>query len=272
MRLIDGMHRLRAAQLRGETEIEARLFDGDEVSCFVLAVKCNVAHGLPLTLADRKIAADRIIRLYPQWSDRMVASITGIAPGTVSSVRALRNARAIHPSAHDDQLDARVGRDGRRRPQNSQYRRELAANFVRENPNATLRQIAEKAGISPETARSVREQVTAMGRKPTSETREIAEAGRPSAREKRRRALTFLRADPAFRSTESGRLLLRLLGFSELRERLNGDLTSQIAPHCLDAVAEAAAECSDAWRDFAAEIKSARAGGYEKLKAIAVHP
>src|SRR5690349_6262411 len=45
MRVIDGMHRLRAAELRGQQEIEVRFFDGDEASSFVLAVRANIAHG-----------------------------------------------------------------------------------------------------------------------------------------------------------------------------------------------------------------------------------
>ncbi|MBZ9641723.1 ParB/RepB/Spo0J family partition protein, partial [Streptomyces sp. PSKA30] len=87
MRVIDGYHRLKAARLRGERTIAARFFDGDEAAAFVLAVKLNVTHGLPLALADRKRAAERIVVSHPQWSDRRVASVTGIAPGTVGEIR-----------------------------------------------------------------------------------------------------------------------------------------------------------------------------------------
>src|ERR1044072_4324236 len=57
MRVIDGMHRVRAAELRGRTEIDARFFDGATLDAFVLAVHANVTHGLPLSLADRLQAA-----------------------------------------------------------------------------------------------------------------------------------------------------------------------------------------------------------------------
>src|SRR6266536_5847535 len=60
MRVVDGVHRLRAAQLCGRDEIEVRFFDGSEQEAFVLAVRTNVAHGMPLSLADRKAAAARI--------------------------------------------------------------------------------------------------------------------------------------------------------------------------------------------------------------------
>jgi hypothetical protein len=276
MRVIDGMHRLSAAQMRGEKEIEVRFFEGDESSCYVLSVKCNISHGLPLPLADRKTAAARITEIYPEWSDRMVASVTGIAPKTVSTVRSSCFDQATRPSDQNNQLDARVGRDGRRRPRNSQQRRELAERFIQENPNASLREIAKYAGISPETARNVRTVQTSSIPGESSPVRsEDTEVISPrdmetirrgggrrtgttpcisSGRNGKRNSLTILRADPAFRSTENGRSLLRMLSFSELFESQGSKLASLVPPHCRDTVAEAAAECARAWEYFAKEI------------------
>src|SRR5262249_43856292 len=61
MRVIDGMHRLRAAQLRGERTIEVQFFDGSDDLVFVAAVQANISHGLPLSRADRQAAAVRIL-------------------------------------------------------------------------------------------------------------------------------------------------------------------------------------------------------------------
>src|SRR5947207_6223921 len=58
LRIIDGTHRLGAALLRGDDTIEARLFDGSEHEAFLLAVKENITHGLPLSLPDRMAAAE----------------------------------------------------------------------------------------------------------------------------------------------------------------------------------------------------------------------
>ncbi|MFC5753345.1 ParB N-terminal domain-containing protein, partial [Actinomadura rugatobispora] len=149
MSVIDGMHRLRAAELGGQDTIAVRFFDGDEADAFVMAVKSNIAHGLPLSLADRKRAAQRIIASHPRWSDRMIASVTGIAPGTVAEIR--RRATA-EPAAET----ARMGRDGRVRPINGSEGRRIASELITENPDLSLRQIARRAGISPETARDVR--------------------------------------------------------------------------------------------------------------------
>lgn len=40
----------------------------------------NTHHGLPLTRADRKAAAQRILDIHPHWSDRAIAKVTGLSP------------------------------------------------------------------------------------------------------------------------------------------------------------------------------------------------
>jgi hypothetical protein len=45
-----------------------------------------MAHGLPLTLADRLAAAARIVTACPYWSDRAVAAVAGLSPKTVTAV------------------------------------------------------------------------------------------------------------------------------------------------------------------------------------------
>ncbi|MFD1048366.1 ParB N-terminal domain-containing protein, partial [Kibdelosporangium lantanae] len=82
MRVIDGMHRLRAAVLRRQDFIDAYLVDAEPDDVFVLAVEANIQHGLPLTFADRKAAAARIVRSHPHWSDRAIAAKTGLSPKT----------------------------------------------------------------------------------------------------------------------------------------------------------------------------------------------
>ncbi|WP_262402733.1 ParB N-terminal domain-containing protein [Actinomadura sp. CNU-125] len=147
MAVLDGRHRVRAAARRGATTIAARLFQGDGDDAFVLAVRANVTHGLPLPMADRKRAAERIVASHPQWSNRMIASVTGMAPGTVADVR--RRAGG-EPAA------VRVGQDGRARPVNGAERRGGASELINDNPDMSLRQVARAVGISPETARDVR--------------------------------------------------------------------------------------------------------------------
>ncbi len=61
MRVIDGLHRVRAAQLAGRLEIDIEYFDGTDNEAFALSVHLNVGHGLPLGMEDRKSAASIIL-------------------------------------------------------------------------------------------------------------------------------------------------------------------------------------------------------------------
>ncbi|MDW5328858.1 ParB/RepB/Spo0J family partition protein [Plantactinospora sp. KLBMP9567] len=94
MRVVDGVHRLRAAQLRGDERIKAVFFDGDAEAAFVRAVEENNAHGLPLSLPDREAAAARIVASHPHWSDRAIAAATGLAARTVAGIRSRGGAPA----------------------------------------------------------------------------------------------------------------------------------------------------------------------------------
>ncbi|MEU7222087.1 ParB/RepB/Spo0J family partition protein [Nocardia iowensis] len=120
MRLIDGAHRLKAAKLKGAKLIRARFFDGTDEEAFVLAVQANIAHGLPLSILDRKAASLRIMRMYPLWSDRKVAEVAGLDHKTVGAVRR-------QSSGEVPQTRHRLGRDGRmrrvRRPEVDRKRR-----------------------------------------------------------------------------------------------------------------------------------------------------
>ncbi|GAA2454878.1 hypothetical protein GCM10010191_87350 [Actinomadura vinacea] len=152
MRVIDGMHRVRAAVLLGRRKIAVRFFDGPEEDAFVLGVKSNIAHGLPLSLADRKHAAERVISSHPRWSDRMIAAVTGISAKTVAEIR--RNA-----GGDAEGLPGRIGRDGRVRPADVIEGRWLARELITKDPGLSLRQVARAAGISPETVRDVKKRL-----------------------------------------------------------------------------------------------------------------
>jgi ParB-like chromosome segregation protein Spo0J len=253
MRVIDGMHRLHAARLRGADEIEVRFFDGDEASAFVLGVQLNVTHGLPLSLADRRAAADRIISLYPHWSDRVIASVTGLSGPTVAT-------RRRRLSAGYSQSDTRVGMDGRIRPVNPAQRRQAATKLLADNPGASLREIARQAGLSPETIRKLRTQsapVNGTASRQPSATRPLARTD--EAVQARNMALQALRADPAFRSTDSGRALLRLLAASRAVHDSGSDFIAKAPAHCLSRLVEAARACARDWEAFAAGVERRRA-------------
>ncbi|MFE2042884.1 ParB/RepB/Spo0J family partition protein [Streptomyces sp. NPDC059477] len=278
MRVIDGLHRLRAAQLRGRHTIAVTFYDGTEADAFVLAVESNVRHGLPLSLPDRKRAAARIVATHPQWSDRKIASVTGIAPGTVAEVRR----RAQAGGAGEDL--PRIGRDGRVRPVDIAEGRRRAGQLISENPDLSLRQIARAAGISPETARDVRNRLS-RGEEPLLPAR--PRGARPRPREEILRvvphsgygetvrhdtaavpafteglsAVNRLKADPALRLNETGRQLLRLLSVHMLPPDEWEGIIDTVPPYWSGTVAHLARECAHIWEEVAARVEKNLAQG-----------
>jgi ParB-like chromosome segregation protein Spo0J len=231
MRVVDGMHRLRAARLRGQARIAVRFFDGGDDEAFVLAVRTNVTHGLPLSLADRKAAAVRIVASHAHWSDRMIASVAGLSAATVARIRKQR------PEAAPP---ARLGHDGKVRPVNSLERRRVARAILLTEPTLSLREVARRAGISPETARSVR--------------RRLPEGEPPARPGDAATTVSRLRTDPTLRFSETGRTLLRLLEVRSVPPEKWAEIAANVPPHWRDTVARVAVECAQDWHDFAERL------------------
>ncbi|HXT93996.1 MAG TPA: ParB N-terminal domain-containing protein [Trebonia sp.] len=262
MRVIDGLHRVLAARRCGEEKISAVFFDGSEADAFVLAVRANVTHGLPLTRSDRKRAARRIVGSHPHWSDRMIAAAVGVAPATVAEVR--RRA----PAGLDD--EPRLGSDGKLRRLDPDEGRRVAGEVIRKNPGMSLRQIARLAGISPETVRDVKNRIMrgedgrltprhADGAR-LSLARRAVDARPVASPEERARLVERLRADPALRLNNAGRALLRLLGIHTISQDSWDALIEAIPPHAAVLVAQLAEECAKTWAEFASRVERDVAG------------
>lgn len=266
LRVIDGTHRLRAAVLRGASTIEARCFDGPEPDAFVLAVAANAEHGLPLCLADRTGAAVRILGSHPQWSDRSVAGVTGLAPGTVANLRR----RTADPDPADLAVSARIGRDGRVRPLDAAAGRRRAAEVIERWPEASLREIAARAGISAGTARDVRERIRrgedAVRRRPRRGpgpegpprgTRPVPDAAPREAPTAAGQTdlLRSLCRDPSFRHNESGRLLLRMLETHAVGMAQRERIIDSLPAHWAGSVSAVALSCAEEWRRFAVRVE-----------------
>jgi ParB-like chromosome segregation protein Spo0J len=264
MRVIDGMHRLQAAKLKGRDTIDARFFDGSPADLFLHAVEANVTHGLPLSQADRCAAAGRIVRSHPHLSDRAIARSVGLAPGTVARIR--RGA--------GQQADVRIGKDGIVRPLSGAEGRSRAAQVLAEHPQASVRDVARAAGISLATAHDVRKrlergeapapaQPAAAGRR-----RAAGETGRaavPAARPSQAiqqapvNVLEKLVRDPSLRHNEQGRKLLRWLRHYEAGWHEQSDMIAAVPPHCAALVVQLAYQYSQMWLSFAQRLdESAR--------------
>ena len=256
MRVIDGMHRLLAASLRGREVIEVEFFDGSAADAFLRAVEANVTHGLPLSQADRRAAASRIIASHPYMSDRAIGESAGLAAKTVAGIR--RRSTGAVP-----QLNARVGRDGRVRPLDGVAGRRRAAELMAELPRASLREVARAAGVSPATARDVRRRLE-RGEEPAP-ARGCGDGG-VAVRSRGRRVvqvagpapalvLEKLLRDPSLRHNEQGRWLLRLLQHNALGAREWPGVVGAVPPHCAVLVVQLARQYAQMWLGFAQELE-----------------
>lgn len=256
MRVIDGMHRLMAASLRGQETVDVEFFDGSPADAFLRAVEENVTHGLPLSLGDRRAAAARIIASHPQMSDRAIGESTGLAARTVAAIRR-RSTDGV------PQLNARVGRDGRVRPLNSVEGRRRAAALLAEHPGASLREVARGAGISPATARDVRQRLErgeepAPARGATPSTGDAVaipvRASRSVEPPTPAMMLEKLVRDPSLRHNEHGRRLLRLLQLNRIGPDEWSGVMSAVPPHCAAIVVQMARQYAQMWLIFAQEL------------------
>lgn len=273
-RIIDGMHRVEAAKMRGEPSIRARVIDCTDEDALVLAIKSNILHGLPLSKADRISGAKRILAAHRDWSDRAVAEIAGLSAKTIAS---LRNRSTTDMQFHGK----RLGRDGKRRPLSAAAGRRRAAAYIDAHPEASLREVAREADVSLGTVHDVRERIR-RGSDPVAAeraraTQEPAPATGPRpvlpsslhlrANRQFQRRLAWpaispkIASDPALKYTEGGRAFLRwMAGHSaqadEWREYLDA-----VPMHWLRDVSRVAETMSAEWHEFAELLRSRQAAG-----------
>ena len=257
MRVIDGMHRLLAASMRGREAIDVEFFEGTSADAFLRAVKANVTHGLPLSQADRRAAAIRIVASHPHMSDRSIGESVGLAARTVASIR--------RRSGEDvPQLGARMGRDGKIRPLDSAAGRRRAAELLSERPRASLREVAKEAGISAATVGDVRKRLQ-RGEEPIplrAQT-DVADRGASTAKIERprpqeaagpARVLEKLVRDPSLRHNQQGRRLLQLLQHSAMSAQDWSCLAAAVPPHCSILVGQLARHYAQLWQEFAQSL------------------
>lgn len=269
MRVIDGMHRLRAAEINGHKEITVEFFDGNDEDAFARGVQLNVAHGLPLSLADRKAAAARILSAQPYLSDRAIALTAGLSGKTVAAIRSLSTAENAHS-------DRRLGSDGRVRPVNAAEGRRRAAEVLAHSPERSLREVAASVGVSRSTVRDVRRRLQRAEGKTQNGSREpeAAEPSLPQMAPQRRRPrntqhtntghgssdprdviLPKLAKDPSLRFTEGGRGLLRWLNGHVIGKNDWSGLVDSVPEHCVPSVADLARRTAAAWNDLASQLE-----------------
>jgi hypothetical protein len=281
-RVIDGLHRLEAAKLRGDQTIAARFLDCTDEEALVLAIKSNITHGLPLSKADRVEGAKRVLAAHPDWSDRAIAGITGLSAKTIAS---LRNRSADGPRFGGK----RLGRDGRRRPVTAGEGRKRAAEYISAHPEASLRQVARETDVSLGTVHDVSARIRRgvdpernghrmqpgriVARPGADVVGSITDAsaarfsppanGTPLARRKRADAPRTWSAisnkvanDPAIRYTEGGKEFLRWMAMRTAQPDEWREFIDAIPVHWLGVLAPIADGLSEEWGAFAEQLRS----------------
>jgi hypothetical protein len=268
MRVIDGMHRLIAASLQGRETIDVVFFDGSEEDIFLHAVQENVTHGLPLSQADRRAAAKRIIASHPNMSDRAISQVAGLAAKTVATIR--------KHSADVPQSNGRMGMDGKVRPLDYMEGRQRAAQIFTQQPGVSLRSVARSAGISPATALDVRKRlergevpapekpktplrVVAIGEGAKDVTPSSHSGPQPAfwsspASQMPTAAVEKLLRDPSLRNNERGKRMLRLLHVNAIGAEQLPEVAETVPPHCAKIVLQLASQYAKMWYDFATEL------------------
>ena len=265
MRVIDGMHRLAAARLEGAETIRAEFIDTDEQNAFVLAVKANTDHGLPLSVTDREAAAGRILTWYPFWSDRAIAAVAGLAATTVGAIRE-------RSTVQSPQSNTRLGRDGRFRPLSTQDGRRRASEIIAARPEASLREVAREAGISLGTAHNVRERMRrgedcVLDSQGGGPRRSAAPCDRGTVRRRRhcgeplawQAVRERLVKDPVLRYSEAGRVLLRWLDLHATGTGEWRGVIDAIPSHWVETMINVAYSSGNEWYELAVALEQRRA-------------
>jgi ParB-like chromosome segregation protein Spo0J len=247
MRVIDGSHRVMAARIRGRKTIRARYFDGSEEEAYLEAVRANVNHGKPLSLAERERAAARILQTSPNWSDRAVASMCGLSPKTVGAIRR----RAGEEIPHSD---TRIGLDGRYRRASTDEGRGQAAELLRADLTVSLREIARRTGLSVGTVRDVRDKVQ-RGASPFARSWALRPAAPSTDQPDPAALLDGLLADAALTSAAGGRAILRWLMEHFVSPEQWEPLVAAIPVSRVYAIADFARSCASSWLAFAQALE-----------------
>ncbi|MET9960456.1 winged helix-turn-helix transcriptional regulator [Streptomyces sp. NPDC006326] len=267
MRVVDGRHRVRAAALAGREQIAARMVDGSAADAFVLAVRLNTVRGRGLVLSRNECtaAAARLVTSHPHWSNRMIASLTGLSAGTIGRIRGSLAAPAGAAAG------MRVGKDGRVRPVDGSSGRMKVYELLMRDPGASIREIAQQVGVSPSTVHDVRKRVQA-GEEPVPRRRPVQpeeepdldaapparlrpEPEREEAPANPAAIIAALTKDPSLRYNNIGRRLLRWLDGCHRGVAACPEIAQRVPSHNIDSVATLAREYAYAWSEFAAALE-----------------
>ena len=109
--LVDGFHRHAAAIRRKIPRISAEIRAGTFTDALDHAAQANLAHGLPLTRAERRRVVETRLRIHPDWSDRRLSDEMGVGRELIARVR-----KQLVEGGQLPASTVRVGADGKTYP------------------------------------------------------------------------------------------------------------------------------------------------------------
>jgi ParB-like chromosome segregation protein Spo0J len=248
------MHRIEAAKLCGKRSINARFVDCSDEDAFMLAVKSNTLHGLPLSRADRIAGAKRILDWHADWSDRAVAATAGLSAKTIAGLR-------YRSGGEVQELDKRLGRDGKRRPVTGIEGRKRAAEYLVARPDASLREVAKEADVSLGTVHDVRSKLrrgvdpTGVGRPRSSQGQPVIGSATNACRDWSSIS-SKLAKDPSIRYTESGRMFLRWITSHTMQPGEWQEFVNAVPAYWTEDISLVAESVGDAWQEFADQLRA----------------
>jgi hypothetical protein len=247
--VVDGAHRVAAARRLGIHALAVTWFDGDALEVAQAFIGLNGGCGLPVTGRDREALVRWVLAIEPMWSDRRLAWSCGVSPKTVA-----RHRRERVPGGGD--IERRVGRDGRVRPARAGAVRAQVAEALEQDPEASLRAIASKVGVSPETVRSVRRSqgsaagpgrvATALARVPDPVVRPAQDPGA---------VLAPWHGDPAFESTDAGISFVEWFDTTDVESTCWGR-AEEVPLGRVYEIADEARRRATFWSSFAKELEA----------------
>jgi hypothetical protein len=206
-------------------------------------------------------------------SDRAIGQAAGLAAKTVAAIRK-------RSTEESPQSNVRVGRDGRVRPLDSSDARRRAAELLTGHPEASLRDVARAAGISPATVLDVRKRLE-RGESPVPErlapaaalpaADDVPVAADGASQDTRAQARPHIRLataespaatvekllrDPSLRNNERGKGMLRLLQVNAAGAEQLPEVATALPPHCVALVVQVARHYAKMWQDFAKELEA----------------
>lgn len=252
--VIDGVHRVLAAKMLGRDTIGVHYFEGSHEDAFVEAVRANVTHGKPLTLAEREAAAGKLLEMHADWSNRLIGHVCGLSDKTVGRLR--------KTTAELPQLSSRVGRDGRHRPVDSRPLRNEIAEALRARPDSNPEELAQLLSTSASTVRDVRNRLQ-RGDSPTPSERGVKAGDQQRSASTKsngaRRAVSAAiewRDDRAILALPRGTELAEWLDQTKIRASRWASLVDEIPLGRIPQLIEEAQARAVEWSNFATALEA----------------